>query len=100
MFLPQPSQQECVQKCSFHVDYKVDTIDREFGTVIIERDGGQMDLSMEVVKAGWAKVCTHWSSAVHIINSLNRYLQASEAVMADRTCCPHLLSTVHTHLAR
>lgn len=45
-----------MQKCSFHVDYKVDTIDREFGTVIIERDGNQMDLSMEVAKAGWAKV--------------------------------------------
>jgi hypothetical protein len=48
--------QACLQKCSFHVDYKVDSIDREFGTVIIERDGTQMDLSMEVVKAGWAKV--------------------------------------------
>jgi hypothetical protein len=40
-----------MQKCSFRVDYKIDAIDREFGTVIVERDGAQVDLSAEVVKA-------------------------------------------------
>jgi hypothetical protein len=45
-----------MQKCVFHVDYRIDAIDRDFGTVKVDRDGNQVDLSLEVVRAGWAKV--------------------------------------------
>ena len=45
-----------LQKCVFRVDYKIDTIDRDFGTVSVERDGTHVDLGLAVVKAGWAKV--------------------------------------------
>lgn len=41
------------------MDYKIDTIDRDFGTVSVDRDGTHVDLGLAVVKAGWAKVrCT------------------------------------------
>lgn len=48
------------------MDYKVETIDREFGTVIIDRDGAQMDLGLEVAKAGWAKVLQTHLIAVNL----------------------------------
>jgi hypothetical protein len=57
-----------MQKCLFRVDYKVEAIDRQFGTIIVETKESKEAKDMAVVaadtahvgllmvRAGWAKV--------------------------------------------
>ena len=48
-----------LQKCSFRVDYTVESISREFGTVLVEADATgsyKWNLGIEVARAGWARV--------------------------------------------
>lgn len=69
-----------LQKCVFRVDYKIDTIERDFGTVNVERDGTHVDLGMAVVKAGWAKVSSSTTDAVsaHFVHTTSTW--------AERVC--------------
>jgi hypothetical protein len=50
-----------VQRCTYRVDYKIEAIDREFGTVMVDRGGGggvgeDAHAALEAARAGWVRV--------------------------------------------
>jgi hypothetical protein len=48
-----------VQACAFRQDYVVESIGREFGTVMVDLSPGHtVNVALEAVRAGWAKVCS------------------------------------------
>ncbi len=48
-----------MQPCIFRIDYTVEGIAREFGSVFIGQPQPSEDLALAVVEAGWAKVGVH-----------------------------------------